>query len=61
MRELMGPKAESKSPTATETAAPRRPYRAPRLRQLGSVRELTLGATMGFSEGGGTFVKTGKM
>lgn len=25
----------------------RRPYKAPRLRRLGSVRELTLGGTMG--------------
>lgn len=30
-----------------DSEAPRRPYKAPRLRQLGSVRELTLGGTMG--------------
>lgn len=35
--------------------AARRPYRAPKLRHLGSVRELTLGSTMGKNEGGGTF------
>jgi hypothetical protein len=28
----------------------RRPYRAPTLRKLGSVRELTLGGTMGATE-----------
>jgi hypothetical protein len=53
----MGPKAETEMPTASETPA-RRPYSAPRLRQLGSVRELTLGGTMGNSEGGGTFTTT---
>jgi hypothetical protein len=36
-------------------APERRPYTTPRLRHLGSVRELTLGGTMGASEGGGTF------
>lgn len=35
--------------------APRRAYKAPKLRHLGSVRELTLGGTAGMSEGGGTF------
>lgn len=35
--------------------SPRRPYSAPRLRHLGSVRELTLGGTAGMAEGGGTF------
>lgn len=52
----MGPK-ETKSP---ETAPARRPYRAPQLRQLGSVRELTLGGTMGSDEGGGTKNPKGK-
>lgn len=41
----MGGPKDSKSLAAETTA--RRPYRAPQLRQLGSVRELTLGATMG--------------
>jgi hypothetical protein len=42
-------------PAVTENApAEKRPYTTPRLRRLGSVRELTLGATMGgFSDGGG--------
>jgi hypothetical protein len=54
----MDPKAESKGPAPVEAeAAVRRPYRAPRLRLLGSVRELTLGATVGPTEGGGTKVK----
>jgi hypothetical protein len=30
--------------TTIEAAPPRRPYHAPRLRHLGSVRELTLGS-----------------
>jgi hypothetical protein len=34
----------------------RRPYHTPKLRHLGSVRELTLGATSGMPEGGGTFM-----
>lgn len=38
----------------------RRPYRAPQLRYLGSVRELTLGGTMGAGEGAGTFDPKGK-
>lgn len=38
-----------------EKSTARRPYRAPKLRHLGSVRELTLGGTMGKAEGGGTF------
>jgi hypothetical protein len=47
---------------ASEGAALRRPYRAPRLRHLGSVRELTLGGSKGKTEGGGTFKNvTGKM
>ncbi|HVH44489.1 MAG TPA: lasso RiPP family leader peptide-containing protein [Labilithrix sp.] len=57
----MGPKAESSNPAASEGASTRRPYRAPRLRQLGSVRELTLGGTMGLPEGGGTLIMTTKM
>ncbi len=32
---------------STDHAPAKRPYTAPRLRRLGSVRELTLGATMG--------------
>ncbi|MDF2692265.1 MAG: hypothetical protein K0S65_648 [Labilithrix sp.] len=39
-----------------DSQAPRRPYKAPRLRRLGSVRELTLGAT----SGGGMDVFGGK-
>jgi hypothetical protein len=31
------------------------PYRRPRLVRLGSVRDLTLGASAGFAEGAGTF------
>lgn len=51
----MGGPKEAKSAAPSETTSERRPYRAPRLRQLGSVRELTLGATMGAAEGGATF------
>jgi hypothetical protein len=40
--------------------AQRRPYRAPSLRRLGSVRELTLGGTMGMTEGGGGFFPPGQ-
>ncbi len=53
-----GPKAQPEATAAHEGgehAVPRRPYHAPQLRRLGSVRELTLGATQGMSEGGGTF------
>ncbi len=41
--------------SVTESApVAKRPYRAPQLRHLGSVRELTLGATMGaFGDSGG--------
>lgn len=42
-----------------ENATERLPYRKPGLRRLGSVRELTLGGTMGMSEGGGTFMPAG--
>ena len=38
-----------------EGPAPRLAYRPPRLRHLGSVRELTLGGTSGMAEGAGTF------
>jgi hypothetical protein len=50
------PKAESPSATtdAAASASARRPYRAPTLRRLGSVRELTLGSNNGKPEGGGT-------
>jgi hypothetical protein len=40
---------------------PRRPYRAPRLRHLGSVRELTLGGSKGPSEDGGSFMNSATM
>jgi hypothetical protein len=39
-----------KDEEATET---RRPYQKPRLRHLGSIRELTLGQTMGPQQDGG--------
>ncbi len=35
----------------------RRPYRAPTIRFLGSVRDLTLGGRSGFAEGAGTFIR----
>jgi hypothetical protein len=41
--------------TVSEERRGRRPYRAPTLRHLGSVRELTLGGTFGVVEGAGTF------
>ncbi|CAN5877980.1 hypothetical protein BH11MYX4_BH11MYX4_55610 [soil metagenome] len=62
---MNGSSANTGSPadgtTSTEQApeqpsAARRPYHAPKLRHLGSVRELTLGATSGMIEGGGTFM-----
>jgi hypothetical protein len=49
------PEAQRSSASASGS---RRPYHAPRLRHLGSVRELTLGATMGMPEGGGS-LRTG--
>ncbi|MCW5833044.1 MAG: lasso RiPP family leader peptide-containing protein [Labilithrix sp.] len=52
------PENEALAPSAP---VERRPYRAPQLKQLGSVRELTLGGTMGVTEGGGTLKLTGKM
>lgn len=45
--------------TAASASPARAPYRAPKLRHLGSVRELTLGGTMGKSEGGGTLIMVG--
>ena len=54
------PMPAASSPPRDETAAARRPYRAPKLRHLGSVRELTLGGTNGMSEGGGTFFPPGQ-
>jgi hypothetical protein len=42
------------SKTDAQPSASRRPYRTPRLRHLGSVRELTLGQTKGaFDDGNG--------
>lgn len=41
----------------TEQQPTRRPYKAPHLKHLGSVRELTLGKTGDNSEGAGTFIK----
>lgn len=40
-----------KAPTA-DAERPRRPYSAPRLRPLGSVRELAFGSSNKFGEGG---------
>ena len=49
-RENMG----ESSRTETAPVPSKRPYSAPRLRHIGSVRELTLGSTMGgFGDGGG--------
>lgn len=45
--------------SASPAAPARAPYRAPKLRHLGSVRELTLGGTMGKTEGGGTLIMVG--
>jgi len=58
----MTPKVEAEIAAGEHSIAePRRPYSAPRLRRLGSVRELTLGTSMGITEGGGTLIMTGKM
>jgi hypothetical protein len=35
----------------------RRRYRAPTIRRLGCVRDLTLGGASGFAEGAGTFIR----
>jgi hypothetical protein len=48
--------AGGESVEAAAAAPSRRPYAAPKLRHLGSVRELTLGGTSGMAEGGGTFM-----
>jgi len=42
-------------------ASARRPYAAPRLKHLGSVRELTLGSAAGKSEGAGLMHAKGVM
>lgn len=47
--------AVAEPPPRAPAADGRRPYRAPALRHLGSVRELTLGGTFGVVEGAGTF------
>jgi hypothetical protein len=53
------PGAVSNSSSSEERGAPaRRPYQKPVLRRLGSVRELTLGSTMGKLEGGGSLMTT---
>ena len=39
---------------SSEASPARLPYKAPRLRHLGSVRELTLGATGSAADGGAT-------
>jgi hypothetical protein len=46
------PQLEQKVANEPE-ARERKPYRAPQLRRLGSVRDLTLGSKNGKSEGGG--------
>ncbi|MDB4935132.1 MAG: hypothetical protein JWP87_2104 [Labilithrix sp.] len=38
-----------------EEAERRRPYRAPKLRHMGCVRDLALGGASGMAEGAGTF------
>ena len=45
--------------TASSVVAPagRRPYRAPTIRLLGCVRDLTLGGASGFAEGAGSFIR----
>ena len=40
---------------SAERERTRRPYRAPQLRKLGSVRDLTHGSAVGMIEGAGTF------
>lgn len=59
----MTPKEESEIAVREHSIAePRRPYSAPRLRKLGSVRELTLGqSVLASSEGGGTYRRVIKM
>jgi hypothetical protein len=50
-------KPENESDTSGIATSSRRPYNAPHLRRLGSVRELTLGKSGSTTEGPGTFVK----
>ena len=47
------------APATASSVAPagRRPYRAPTLRLLGCVRDLTLGGASGFAEGAGSFIR----
>ena len=47
--------------TETAPVTSKRPYKAPQLKHLGSVRELTLGATMGGFGDGGTGMMLGPM
>ncbi|AKV00800.1 hypothetical protein AKJ09_07463 [Labilithrix luteola] len=44
------------APSTSPAAPARAQYRAPKLRHLGSVRELTLGGTMGKAEGFNSFM-----
>lgn len=46
--------ADAEQNEQKKLAEPRKPYRAPKLRRLGSVRELTLGSGTSGSDGGGT-------
>ncbi len=63
---MTGPR-NGNSDLPTSAAAPesgstsKRAWRTPQLRHLGSIRELTLGATMGKTEGNGTFKPPGQM
>lgn len=55
-RQTLGEPATDDAPAPTK-----RPYKAPQLRRLGSVRELTLGATMGnWAELGTGWMRTRK-
>jgi hypothetical protein len=48
---------KSEHSPAGELVRLRRPYRAPTIRYLGCVRDLTLGGASGFAEGAGTFFR----
>jgi len=55
--ESHGERNEGGTVDASSARVPRRPYRAPSLRRLGCVRDLTLGGASGFAEGAGSFIR----
>lgn len=52
------PSSQQEAREGADATVTRRPYKSPELRHLGSVRELTLGSTMGIFADGGTTMRT---